>query len=212
VSWDHNKYKQKTNPIPMIKQLSITFGSKTKAQEILLLQNDVKPVVRQGYYEHELPRIEKYCKANSFHLVKSKFKVLLLDETNYSNKGIRMNEKDKRPGMYFVYISKDEEKAWLAAYYELMQNDKDLGLTLGYPKCCVQFFLDNFSKRDCNPEHPPANPWTNLSKRKEDHVLLSHFPCSSTCPESVGQAKDCLDIITQIDRERAEEILTQLKC
>ena len=195
----------------MIKKLSLIFGSKTKAQEILLLNNKHKEVVRQGFYEQELPKIEKFCQENDLHLVKSTFKVLLADETNYSNKGIRIPENDKRPGMYFVYISKNEEKAWLAAYYELMNNHRDLGKVLGYPNCCINYFTNNFSKNNTNPEILPTNAWTNITKRNEDHVLISHFPCSSDCQESILMARKNADFLMTVDKDRVREILNSLR-
>ena len=121
----------------MIKQWSLTFGSKSKAQEIALVLQDAKKVVRQGFFEQELFAVEKFCVKHNLHLVRSSFKVLFADEEKYSNKGVRIPEADKRPGMYFVYISKDEQQAWLASYAELVQNHIDLGLALGYPPCCV---------------------------------------------------------------------------
>ena len=194
----------------MFKSLSFIFGSKTKAQEILFLLHGAKAVVRQGFYDTELPKVENFCQEHNIYLVKSKFKVLLVDETEYSNKGLRIPEEDKRPGMYFVYLSKDEQKAWLASYYELMSNDRDLGILLGYPHCCVDFFCKRFSENNPNLQLPPKNPYTNLTKREQDCVLLSHFPCNSECPESIVLAKNYLNVITQYDRHRAWEILQNL--
>ena len=195
----------------MIKKLSLIFGSKTKAQEVILLVHNTKQVIRQGFYEHELPKIEKFCENNNLCIVKSKFKVLLADETSYSNKGIRIKWDDKRPGMYFVYISKDQEKAWLASYYELMQNDLDLGKILGYPTCCVEFFCKRFSENNPNLQLQPTNAFTNLTKREHDLVLISHFPCNSSCEQSVSLAKSYLDTLIKVDRERAEELVKGLK-
>jgi len=194
----------------MIKLLSLIFGSKTKAQEILLLQNKAKEVVRQGFYEQELPKIEKYCGEHKIYLAKSKFKVILADDGQYSNQGIRISEQDKRQGMYFVYFSKTEEKAWLAAYYELVRNDRDLGLLLGYPSCCVNFFCQQGKQKNFNPTHPPINMFTNLTQREKDVVLLSHFPCSSECAESVSLGKKYLEILKKEDLKRAQEIISQL--
>src|SRR3989344_9452318 len=134
----------------MFKQLSFIFGSKTKAQEMVLLLQNAKEVVRQGFFDPELYRVEQFCQKNKLYLVKSKFKVLFADDGVFSNKGIRIPEDDPRPGMYFVYISKDEQKAWLANYYELMQNHSDLGLVLGYPQCCVNFFCSKFTPNQVN--------------------------------------------------------------
>ena len=195
----------------MIKKLSLIFGSKTKAEEIVYLLKDAKKVVRQGFYLEELPRVERFCKENNIHFIKSRFKVLLADENAYSNKGIRIPEHDKREGMYFCYLSKDEKKAWLASYYEMMSNDPDLGQLLGYPKCCVDFFCKRFSANNPNLEQDSTNMFTNLSKRKEDAVLISHFPCSSDCEESMLMGRKNLDIIKEHDKERAEELIQALK-
>ncbi len=194
----------------MIKSLSPIFGSKTKAQEIVLLLHEVKAVVRQGFYDEELPKIEKFCREYNIHLVKSTFKVLLADETNYSNKGLRIPEEDKRRGMYFVYFSKEEEKAWLAAYYELVNNTKDLGLLLGYPPCCVEFFHRHFTENNVNLELKPTNPYTNLSKREQDAVLISHFPCTSDCEQSITLGEEYLKVLKQVDAKRATELMNAL--
>ncbi len=195
----------------MFRQLSILFGSKTKAQEIVLLLQNAKEVVRQGFFDSELPRVEQFCQKNNLYLVKSTYKVLFADEGVYSNKGIRIPEDDPRPGMYFVYVSKEEQKAWLASYYELVQNHKDLGLVLGYPKCCVDFFCKNFNSRNVNLEKPSKNPHTNLSKRDQDLVILSHFPCNPECPESIKLGEKYVQTIYVYDKERARELLMNLQ-
>ena len=113
--------------------------------------------------------------------------------------------------MYFVYISKDEQKAWLASYYELMQNDKDLGRELGYPACCVDFFCKRFTPDNPNLQLPPTNAFTNITKRHQDHVIISHFPCSSDCQESIELGKKYLNVLMKVDKERVEELILQLK-
>ena len=195
----------------MIKRLSLIFGSKTKAQEIVLLLNNLKDVVRQGFYDAELYKIEKFCRDQHLCVVQSKFKVLFADDDLYSNKGIRIKENDPRPGMYFVYISKSEEKAWLASYYEMMNNHHDLGKILGYPPCCVNFFCTNFNAKNSNPQQKPTNAYTNLARRPQDAVLISHFPCSSNCAPSMALGKKNLDALHKIDRSRAVELMDILK-
>lgn len=195
----------------MIKKLSLIFGSKTKAQEIILLLKNAKPAVRQGFYENELPKVEKFCQENNLFFACSKFKVILADEGDYSNKGIRIPEADKRPGMYFVYISKDEEKTWLAAYHELMRNNRDLGLILGYPLCCVDYFCKHFKAGNVNPMLKPTNPYTNLTKREKDCVLLSHFPCRNDCEPSQHLARKYFYVISEVDKLRAKEMMEQLR-
>ncbi|MBI2146193.1 DUF483 domain-containing protein [Candidatus Woesearchaeota archaeon] len=194
-----------------IKELVPIFGSKTKAQEIVLLLHDAKKVVRQGFYDEELPTVEKFCTENKICLVKSKFKVLLADEYAYSNKGFRVPETDTRRGMYFVYFSKEEQNAWLASYYELMNNDANLGQLLGYPRCCVEFFGKRFTEDTTNLQRPPTNVFTNITQRHRDAVILSHFPCKSDCQESITLARKYLDVLIKVDNRRVEELLELLK-
>lgn len=193
----------------MISSLQKIFGSKTKAQEIIFLLHDAKEVVRQGFYPAELPEIEKFCRKGSIFLVKSAFKVLL-EGPAFTNKGTRVSL-DHPNGMYFVYFSKDERKAHLAAFYEQMGNDQELGLLLGYPTCCVDFFCKNFSNTLTNLELFPSNPYTNLSQRKNDAVLVSYFPCASGCERSIALAKRYLGVLEEVDEKRAKELIRELK-
>lgn len=195
----------------MINKLAKIFGSKTKAQEIVLLLSGAKAVVRQGFYEYELPQIEQFCAENKIYLAKSSFKVHLTDEGSYSNKGLRLPLTDQRPGMFFVYLSVEENKTWQASYAETKNDDKDLGKVLGYPPCCVSFFCKRFSEHNPNLQLKPTNMFTNLTKRSQDCVLLSHFPCSSDCEESVKLGKKYFEVIQKTDGMRGEEMEKMLK-
>lgn len=190
----------------MISTLSPLFTSKSKAQEIVLLLHNVKEVLRQGFYERELSAVEKFCRDNNLYLVRSKFKVILNDENRFTNKGLRIPETDARAGMYFVYISKDETKAYLASYYELINEHQKLGLLLGYPECCVEFFCRNFNENKTDLQLPPTNMYTNMTKRDEDTVLLSHFPCSSDCEKSIELGKQYVEVLKKIDPQHSEEL------
>lgn len=196
----------------MLSTLQSIFGSKTKAQEILLLLKGAKEVVRQGFYEHELSAVEKFCKENHLFLIKSKFKVLLeKGEKEYSNLGMRIGEEDPRPGMFFIYFSKNEKKALLASYAELMNRPRELGILLGYPECCINYFCQQFREDNPNPQHLPTNCWTNLSLRDKDYALLSHFPCHSECTESKKLAQRYFQIIEQADSGWAGELQERLE-
>ena len=210
-SKEHDVSAKNTYSNYSIKQLSKIFLSNSKAQEILLLLAGVKPVVRQGFYEHELPQVTKFCNENSIFLVKSKFKIEITDkDKEYSNKGARINIDDSRKGMFFVYLSMDEMSSYLAAYAEQINDHKQLGLLLGYPDCCIDFFCKNFSEHNPNLELKPANPYTNLSKRGKDFALLSHFPCSSECKKSIILAKKYLEAIKKADNTHAERLMNEL--
>ncbi|MBS3139698.1 DUF483 domain-containing protein [Candidatus Woesearchaeota archaeon] len=193
-----------------VRELSLIFGSKSKAHEILYLLKDVKKVVRQGFYEPELAKVEEFCQQHNLTLAKSRFKVLLADETAFSNKGIKISGDDLRPGLFFVYISKNEREAWLASYYELTNDSEELGRLLGYPNCCIDFFIKRFTPDNPNLQLKPTNPYTNLAKRDKDQVLISHFPCSSNCPESIKMGKTFFNALFEFDQEYARELFLSL--
>jgi len=196
---------------PQIKNIVKIFGSRAKSQEVLLLLEGIKPAVRQGFYENELNAVKEFCKKNNIFFVKSKFKVLITEkDASYSNRGLRIKENDPRKGMFFVYLSLNEKSAYLAAYYEQVLDHLKLGEILGYPKCCIEYFCKNFSENNTNPELKPTNPYTNLSKRDKDYVLLSHFPCDSECKESIELAKKYLITIQKTYPKHAEKLLSEL--
>ena len=195
----------------LISDFSRLFKSKAKSQEIVLLMTGIKPVVRQGYYEEELKEIEEFCKENDLHLVRSPFKVVLDDTHNkFSNKGLRVKVDDLRKGMIFVYISRDEYLANLATLAELKNDHKELGALLGYPECCINYFCKNFSETNTNPQIESNNPYTNISKRNKDYVLLSHFPCSADCKKSIELAQKYLSVLESVDSEMAMKIFKEL--
>ena len=208
----------------MISDLVSIFGTKTKALEILYLIQGVKPVVRQGFYESEIEKVETFCKLNKLYIEKSSFKVVILDaeEGKYSNKGIKVKIDDPRRGMLFVYISKEEKLASDANVYEFKGDHKNIGLLLGYPDCCVDFFakyepvqsqltndyVDFILK---NSKGRRFQFYTNICKRDFDITLLNHFPCSFGCKKSIDLAKMNLSALQRYDIELAKEFIKKLK-
>lgn len=207
----------------MIQRLTKIFGSRSKALEILYLLEDIKPVVRQGFYEEELPEVKEFCKKNRLAIEFSPYKIILLDkDKKYSNKGLKVGTDDERRGMYFAYISKDPEKAALANLFETKRAHRDLGIILGYPICCIDFFIKHEPKRSkldnnyttSTLENSEGNKFpfhTNICQRKMDITLLSHFPCSFNCKRSVDLAKKHLSTIGKYDNKLAGKFVSRLK-
>jgi len=206
----------------MIDRLANIFGSVTKALEIFYLIADIKPVVRQGFYEHELSRIKRFCEANNLALTVSPYKVVLVDNQEYSNKGVKVRLEDERKGMLFVYISKDEEKAVLANCYEMKNNHAQLGHILGYPRCCVEFFVKHEPHRSRidNDYVLPALEksegklfpfYNNILLRNQDITLLNHFPCSFNCEASAELGKRHLIQLRKSNTQLADVFVSKLK-
>jgi len=207
-----------------LEQLKQVFGSTTKALEILYLNYNLKPVVRQGFYDNEIGRVKDFCRAHGLAYEIAPYKVILADKhKHYSDKGFKARVDDPRRGMFFIYISKDERKATEARIFEMKDNHKELGLILGYPECCVDFFVENWeerSKKDNNYIFPAVKNtdgykfpfYTNIIKRNQDITLLNHFPHSFKCEESINMAKERLKMLYELEARTATELVHELKC
>ena len=209
--------------VDVIDRLKKVFGTRTKALEILYLIKGLKPVVRQGFYDAELGKVKEFCAKNDLGIEISPYKVVLADpHQRYSNKGFKVRAEDPRRGMYFAYISKDMQKAAMADAFEYKNDHRGLGLLLGYPECCVEFFVEQFPKRSRidNDYVVPAIKnskgvrypyFNNILKRKMDMVLLSHFPCSFNCEASKAQAMRRLQLLAELDPSLAMTFSKDLK-
>lgn len=199
----------------MFVKLMDIFGTKTRALEVLALHHDIKPVARLGFYDDEIPQVMEFCEVNKMHILFSDFKVLLADKyRGYSDKGYRVSLDNPNEGMVFAYISKDKNKAEKAKYFEDVGDQYNLGLTLGYPLCCVEFFVKNFPEvsqkendfteksveNSVGSSYPFVN---NFLMREQDTSLLFHFPCSLNCQESEQIANQHLEILRRADSHLA---------
>lgn len=188
-----------------LEHLLTLFGSRMKAQEILLLLKDVKPVVRQGFYPHELLAVKAFCDKLGILLVESKFTVSL-EEDGFSNKG-RTNSGIMR----FYYMSKDELLALKAAHAEQVQDHVTFGELLGYPPCCIDFFIRSFKQGNTNPQIQAKRWETNVTKRHVDWAVLSHFPCHVNCSASIDLANTYLDVISADDSTWSDTVHEKLQ-
>ena len=196
----------------MIHLLQQKLGSMTKALEILYVMENVKPAARIIIDEDKADELTSLL-ANLI-AVKSSFKIKKEVDKNreYSDKGTRLPASSKEKGQLFLYISKSKEKAELAKKLEEENKHKELGIALGYPKCCSEFFEKNFpveSKKQNDYTLATLKSsegfkfpfYTNITIRHLDLTLLNHFPCSFSCKASITKAKRHLEVIEKHSRE-----------
>lgn len=204
----------------MLDRLIEIFGSRTKALEILYLVHDLKPVVRQGFYDSQISTVIEFCNKNNLYAEISPYKILLQDRSFYSNKGKKIPRDDPRKGMYFVYISKNENKSVSAEAFEMSNDHRSLGLILGYPKCCINFYMEylntvtdkDFLRATVKESKSYRYPfYTNIARRGSDLTLLNHFPCSFDCQKSIDIGKANYKFIKQHLPKTAELLLKSLK-
>ena len=90
-------------------------------------------------------------------------------------------------------------------------NHKELGLLLGYPKCCCEFFQKNFNENNTdltlkilkNSNGYEFLFYSNIAARHFDVSLLSHFPHSLECKPSIEIAKNNFKTIKKYSEQLA---------
>lgn len=189
----------------MIPQLQQFFHSIIKSLEVLYVIEGSKPCARIMVFEDELGKVIDFLNKNNINNAVSDFKVLKQAAQNefYSDKSIKILKGDARKGYFFVYLSKSKETAEKAKLSEEKNNHIGLGLLLGYPECCCEFFEKNFNEKSTdltlntleNSNGFEFPFYTNIAARHFDVSLLSHFPHSFKCRPSANIAKNNLKII-----------------
>src|SRR3989338_8765868 len=134
----------------MIPELQKVFHSITKSLEILYVIENAKPCARILAFEDEVGKIISFLDENGLNYSISDFKVLkqTLQSDFYSDKSIKIPKSDARKGHFIIYISKNRETSEKAKAAETENNHFSLGLMLGYPQCCCDFFEKNFDNKN----------------------------------------------------------------
>lgn len=197
----------------MIPQLQQIFHSITKSLEILYVIEDAKPCARILAFEDEMGRIISVLDENNLNYSISDFKVLkqALQSDFYSDKSIRVQKSDSRKGHFIIYVSKSRETTEKAKAAENENDHFSLGLILGYPQCCCDFFEKNFDGKNTdltlrvlqNSTGMEFPFYTNIAARHFDISLLSHFPHSFHCKQSTKIAQKNLKIIEKRSKQLA---------
>lgn len=197
----------------MIQQLQQVFHSIIKSLEVLYVIEGIKPCARILVFEDELSNVINFLNKNRVYTTISDFKVLKQTTQSefYSDKSIKIPKNYMQKGYFFVYLSKDKKIAEKAKLAEENNEHKELGLLLGYPKCCCDFFVKNFNDKNTdltlkvleNSNACEFPFYTNIAARHFDVALLSHFPHSFECKPSIEIAKNNLKVINKHSEQLA---------
>src|SRR3989338_7787439 len=129
----------------MDKLLKIFFNC-TRSLEILYLLNGAKKAVRLDANDFELKEIKEFCDKESLFLETSEFKVIKAADAGkggYANTANRVPISCPENGLYHLYISRDKNTSKFLKLLENKNDDGAFGELLGYPKCCIDFFMKN---------------------------------------------------------------------
>lgn len=197
----------------MIQELQQLFRSIIKSLEVLYVIEDVKPCTRILVFEDELNKVIDFLKYKKINAAISNFKVIKQSAQSefYSDKSIKIPKGAAENGYFFLYLSKNREMAEKAKFLEENSKDKELGLLLGYPKCCCEFFERNFNNKNSdltlkileNSDGYEFPFYNNIAARHFDVSLLSHFPHDFQCRPSIEIAKNNLKTIQKCSKQLA---------
>ncbi len=177
--------------------------------EWVALKYNLKPVLRFNSSAEEFIRYKKLCKKTNFNIKYFFYQ-----------------------GRYYIYISKsrnmakkvyDCEKKYLNEQKKKFGNqkvledlDRKIGILLGYPECCVEFFVKN--RRLSNEERivlaleksrqPIKFHMNNLHFNPfySFYRILDYFCCSYGCKESIKKTKKLFNILKKENRNEAKKI------
>ncbi|MBI2558034.1 hypothetical protein HYW20_01820 [Candidatus Woesearchaeota archaeon] len=197
----------------MIPQLQQIFHSIIKSLEVLYVIEGVKPCARILVFEDESNKVLDFLNENKLSASISDFKVVKQNTQSefYSDKSIKIPKDSPQKGYFFVYVSRGTETAEKAKIAEDNNKHKELGLLLGYPECCCEFFEKNFNEKNAdltlkileNSEGYNFSFYSNIAARHFDVSLLSHFPHSFGCEPSIEIAKSNLKAMHKHSKQLA---------
>lgn len=197
----------------MIQELQQIFHSIAKSLEVLYVIEGNKPCSRILVFEDELNKIIDFLNENNLYAAVSDFKVVKQNTQSefYSDSSIKISKNSARKGYFFIYLSKNKETAEKAKLIEESNKHKELGLLLGYPECCCEFFEKNFNGQNTdltlkileNSDGYEFPFYSNVAARHFDVALLSHFPHSFECKPSIEIAKNNLKTIEKHSKQLA---------
>lgn len=189
----------------MLQQLQQIFHSITKSLEVLYVIEGIKPCARILVFEDEIDKAVNFLNQNQTYTAISDFKVIKQTAQSefYSDISIKIQKSAHEKGHFFVYLSKDEKIAQKAKFMEENNANKELGILLGYPECCCDFFANNFNEENAdltlkvleNSDGYEFPFYNNIAARHFDIGLLSHFPHGFGCMPSIEIAKNNLNAI-----------------
>ena len=186
--------------------LQVLLGSFMKALEVMCVVQNIKPVARILCHQPQASTIRKALSDLGLQAARAGYKLLLEHgSSSYVDKATRVSLDHPSVGHEILYIAKSSALANQAQEKEHHQQHVELGLLLGYPLCCAEFFAKKFSEHhtDLTLDMFEASPGyefpyeMNIAARHMDMALLSHFPHSFFCEPSQEQALKRLELLKE---------------
>ena len=207
----------KKHELAIKEELFAILGSKTAYLEALSSIGGLRPVSRIELPERNVKRMIEFCNHNGFSIEFSDIKYIIEEGS------IKTVPKDyPKEGTFFCYIGHSSKNVIEAKNAEQSFDHEKFGRLLGYPECCVKFFLNyellasqlhnDFTLITLAKSQFQSFPWMlNFSCSFFDAKLISHYPCSFQCKHSLEIAERRFNLLEKHSQEIASEIKNILK-
>lgn len=190
--------------------------------EILYILEDSKPVSRILIHIDKLIILKKFCFDNNLVYVISDYQIISIKDKNkggISNNCVKVPLNFLKKGEIFVYLSKKMNLAIDSKRFNTSKDNVNFGKSLGYPNCCVEFhnkFRDLAKQKQSDyilfalDDVKEYNFYLNYSLRSFGITLISHFPCSLECKNSIEIGKKNLEIIKKYSPNLCKFFISEL--
>jgi len=191
--------------------LSFKYGP-----DLLGVITGLKPSARCVIKENEAGSFVDFCDRYNLKYTFSDYRYNILQN--------QVLAKNKASNILIIYISKGSTLCEKLKYFDEI-DEKITGRLLGYPDCCIEFYLDLVKNKNrqnidfvretnANTEKKMDFRLNNLrewcSGLQIDYSLVDFFPCSYDCKKALKYAKNIFGYIEKIDKKQANSIKKQL--
>jgi len=188
----------------------------------LYVLEDKKPVAKITVSNDDYDKVRSFC--DNYGLVMKRSNEKVLKNINWSEgsfvDSVKIDAFMPSSGDNIIYLSKHESLAERAKVADFLNDHEQLGTLLGYPKCCVDHFrhvktnefiyANNYVKPALENSSFKVS-MINILPRHVDVSLISHYPCSFDCTQSINIAEQHLGVIRKHAPELADYMLDILK-
>jgi hypothetical protein len=128
--------------------------------------------------------------------------------------GFAHKHKPPKPGEPFFWygsLTKTYEDGQRFKKAELERDHKTIGLLLGYPECCIRYFIKNFpinydpiwiDKKGKVSGYPECNQMLRYFGAR----ITSHLSCSPKCKETKKVGEKWIKVMEKIDKDLTKEL------
>lgn len=209
----------------------IKFAQKNELEgqipEFIAIKENIKDNMRCVVPLGSFNEIKRFFTKEGFYVSKSDFSLKIFEDTSFQ----RVFGECEQDSLVFVYICRYERDMNRLIKLDNtgdLSVSRDVGEILGYPDCCINFYMKHSSEKEPHPDFTLLSLkntkeknsyllnnlyWDNENQTLNNtyNYLISHFPCSFECEKSKYIAKKVLESIKKYDLNIAEDIEKNLK-